>query len=111
MYNKIIFFVDTKKGEKKHFKSKFLQFIKRTSIFTHYIKKSRRSTSKYIFYKTLLVVKHPYCLLKRRLCYFVKGEMLAIGAPVKLLIYVSKDSFSYIIFAEKQSSECILYEK
>ena len=68
MYNKIIFFVDIMKAKKKAFevKSKFLQFIKTTSNFTHYVQNSRRSASKYIIYKTLAAVQLPCCLLKEK---------------------------------------------
>ena len=45
----------TKKEKKKAFeaKSKFIQFIQRTSIFTHYIQNSRQSVNKHIFHKKL----------------------------------------------------------
>ena len=33
-----------------------------------------------------------------------------MGVYVKLLIYVSKDSFSYVIFAQNNPTSCILYE-
>ena len=67
MYIKVMFFyVDAKWEKTFEEKSKCLQFIQRTSIFTHYIQNSRRYASKYMFYKTLVVVYCPDYLLKKR---------------------------------------------
>ena len=39
-----------------------------------------------------------------------KSVVLVIGVSVKFLIYVSKDSFNYIIFVQNNPTRCLLYE-
>ena len=90
MDNKILF-ADAKK-EKKTSKSKFPQSIQRPSIFTHSIPNSRWSARNYTYYKTLAAFEQKMSA--------ERAKILAIGASFKLQIYMSKDSFNYIIFGK-----------
>ena len=37
-------------------------------------------------------------------------KILAIGGRIKLLIYVSKDSFNCVIFEQNNPTRCVIYE-